>query len=62
LSQEENEDLLTELNVKNQVLNVAKIPVVQKAWKEGRVLNIYGLVYRLSDGILKDLGVTLKSI
>ena len=54
--------MLTELNVKNQVLNVAKIPVVQKAWKEGRMLNIYGLVYRLNDGILKDLGVTLKGI
>lgn len=53
---------LVELNVKNQVLNVARIPVVQKAWHEGRTLRIHGLVYSLHDGLLKDLGVSISKI
>lgn len=54
--------LLTELNVKAQVYNVARIPIVQQAWKEGQVLRIHGLVYDLNDGLLKDLGITLSKI
>jgi carbonic anhydrase len=61
-SQEKNENLLTELNVKHQVYNIARIPIVQQAWKEGQELRIHGLVYRLDDGILKDLGITLSKI
>jgi len=45
---------LVELNVIEQVRNLAKIPLVQRAWK-GRELSIHGWVYGLSDGILHDL-------
>ncbi|HAG49675.1 MAG TPA: carbonic anhydrase, partial [Cryomorphaceae bacterium] len=45
---------LVELNVLQQVKNLAKIPHVQKAWKH-RELQIHGWVYGLSDGILHDL-------
>ena len=51
-----------ELNVKQQVINVARIPVIQKAWSEKRHLRVHGLVYNLGDGILKDLGVTISEI
>ena len=54
--------LLTELNVKAQVYNVARIPIVQQAWKEGRELRIHGLIYSLRDGLLKDLGLTLSKV
>jgi len=47
---------LVELNVISQVKNLAKIPHVQRAWKE-RELRIHGWVYGLSDGILHDLDV-----
>lgn len=47
---------LVELNVITQVKNLAKIPHVQRAWKE-RELQIHGWVYGLSDGILHDLDV-----
>lgn len=57
-----NEDLLTELNVKTQVYNVSKIPIVQMAWKNGQELRIHGFVYDLRDGLLKDLGITLDSL
>lgn len=45
-------DRLTELSVQEQVLNLAKTSVVQRAWKEqGRPI-LHGWVYRLEDGIL----------
>lgn len=54
--------MLTELNVKTQVYNIAKIPLVQLAWKNGQELRIHGFVYDLKDGLLKDLGITLNSL
>jgi carbonic anhydrase len=36
--------------------------VVQQAWKDKQELRIHGLVYKLNDGILKDLGLTLSKI
>ena len=50
------------MNVRQQVLNIAKLPVVQKAWVEGRKLFIHGMVYDIGDGILKDLKITLSKI
>lgn len=61
-SQEENENLLVDLNVKSQVYDIAKIPSVQKAWVNGKKLRIHGLVYQMENGILKDLGLTLSKI
>ena len=58
----ENEDLLCELNVKQQVYNIARIPSVQEAWKQGFELRIHGLVYGLHNGLLNDLGLTLSKI
>jgi carbonic anhydrase len=62
LTPEENENLLAELNVKQQVYNVARIPIVQEAWLRGQELRIHGLIYNLKDGLLKDLGITLSRI
>lgn len=45
--------------MRQQVINVARIPVVQKAWQKGKNLNIHGVVYNLEDGVLKDLGLTM---
>jgi len=50
------------LNVAQQVVNVARIPIVQQAWKNNQKLSIHGLVYNLNDGILKDLGITLSAV
>lgn len=54
------EDLLVELNVRTQVLNVARTPIVQDAWRQGRPLTVHGWVYRLLDGILHDLGCSVS--
>lgn len=54
-------DRMCELNVVKQVYNLAHTTIIQDAWKRGQELNLHGWIYRLSDGILKDLGVTLSS-
>lgn len=46
-------DRLLELNVKEQVLNLAKTSIVQRAWKYRQGPHLHGWVYRLSDGKVK---------
>lgn len=45
---------LCELNVIQQVANVAHIPAVQEAWAEGRELAIHGWVYDVRDGLIRN--------
>lgn len=52
-------DRLCELNVIEQVANVCTTTTVTNAWKNGQKLDVHGWIYRLEDGILKDLGVTV---
>lgn len=52
---------LVELNVIEQVHNLAKTSIVQKAWAQ-RSLQIHGWVYGLDDGRIKDLGCMLHEI
>jgi len=51
-------DHLCEMNVIEQVRNVCNTRTVQDAWERGQPLMVHGWVYRLSDGLLKDLEVT----
>jgi carbonic anhydrase len=48
-------DRLVELNVMEQVLNLAKTSIVQKAWKDRKGPTLHGWVYGLEDGLLKTL-------
>ena len=52
---------LIDLNVLEQVYNLAQTPVVQKAWQSGAKLLLHGLVYKLEDGLLKDLALGVDS-
>jgi len=52
-------DLLCKLNVAEQVRNVSRTTVVQQAWQSGQPLSVHGVVYRIEDGLLHDLGVEL---
>ncbi len=54
-------DKLCELNVIEQVLNVAQTTVIQSAWERGQELEVHGWIYRISDGLLHDLAVWAKS-
>lgn len=51
-------DRLVELNVMEQVYSLSRTALVREAWAKGRQVKVHGWVYRLSDGIIKDLGVT----
>lgn len=55
------QDRLCELNVIEQVINVCETTIVQDAWSRGQDLTIHGWVYRLEDGGLHDLGMTIES-
>jgi len=48
-------DRLVELNVQEQVVNLAKTSIVQKAWKETQRPYLHGWVYGLTDGIIKPV-------
>ena len=48
-------DRLCALNVIEQAVNVCQTTIVQDAWARGQALTIHGLIYRLQDGLLRDL-------
>jgi carbonic anhydrase len=48
-------DRLTELNVKEQIHNLAKTSIIQKAWINRQGPTLHGWVYRLDDGILNNI-------
>jgi len=60
---DENErvDRLCELNVIEQVRNVARTTIVQRAWQRGQELVVHGWIYGLQDGLLRDLGVSIDN-
>ena len=51
---------LVELNVIEQVYNLCKTSTVQNAWENNQPLHIHGWVYDVSNGIIKDLDVTVR--
>jgi carbonic anhydrase len=51
------EDRLCELNVIEQLTHVARTTIVQDAWRRGQRLSLHGWIYRLHDGVLRDLGL-----
>ena len=60
LCQGDQENALVEMNVVEQVGNVALTNVMQDAWARGQNVSIHGWVYGLKDGLIKDLDVTMS--
>jgi carbonic anhydrase len=52
-------DKLCELNVIDQVQNVARTTVVQDAWRRGHPVQLHGWIYGLKDGLITDLGIAI---
>ncbi|WP_281226125.1 carbonate dehydratase [Flavobacterium aquiphilum] len=50
-----------EINVKEQVFDLAKTSIIQSAWKNGQEVTIHGWVYGLNSGYVTDLGVNFSS-
>jgi len=51
---------LCELNVIEQVTQVCRTTIVQEAWAKGQTLMVHGWIYGLDNGLLHDLGMSLK--
>ena len=60
LPQEQLERVLCEMNVIEQVGNVALSNVLQDAWARNQGVVVHGLIYGLEDGLVKDLNVSMK--
>jgi carbonic anhydrase len=54
-------DRLCELNVMQQVKNVASDVFVLDAWARGQNLSVHGWVYSIGNGLIKDLNVTVSA-
>ena len=54
-------DRLCELNVLEQVINIGQTNIVQDAWANGQTISIHGCIYRLHDGLLKDLHTSISN-
>lgn len=46
---------LVELNVQEQVMNLAKTSIIQRAWKNEQRPHLHGWVYGLKDGLIKPV-------
>ena len=46
---------LVEFNVQEQVMNLAKTSIIQKAWKYSQLPHLHGWVYDLHDGVIKPV-------
>jgi carbonic anhydrase len=55
-------DALCELNVTEQVVNVAVSTVMEDAWSRGQSVAIHGWAFGVHDGLLQDLGMTINGI
>jgi carbonic anhydrase len=51
---------LCELNVIEQVVNVAQTTVVRDAWDRGQTVSVHGWVYSLENGLVNDLGMEIS--
>ncbi|MFA7269777.1 MAG: carbonate dehydratase [Sterolibacterium sp.] len=52
---------LCELNVIEQVRNLARTTLVGDAWRRGQALSLHGWVYGLDNGLLRDLHISLST-
>ena len=54
-SEEGRTNRLAELNVKEQVMDLAKTSIVQRAWKHEQRPHLHGWVYGLKDGLINPI-------
>jgi len=54
-------DRLCELNVLEQAHNVCRTTIAQDAWQRGQGLAVHAWIYRLTDGLVQDLGFSASS-
>ncbi len=60
-NEKERFNRFVELNVVEQVFDLAKTSIVQNAWHNNQELYLHGWVYGLESGLIKDLGVNVSN-
>jgi len=58
-NEKERFDRFVEINVIEQVKDLAKTSIVQGAWKNGKKFGIHGWVYGIENGYIKDLNISM---
>lgn len=61
LPPEKRADVLSEINVIEQVYNLGHSTILQSAWKRGQNIKVHGWVYGMSDGKIRDLKISASS-
>jgi len=54
-------DRACEVNVIEQVFNVGHTTVISSAWARGQAVHLHGWIYRIGDGLLRDLEMCASS-
>ena len=60
-NEEDRFNTFVEINVKEQVYDLAKTSIVQSAWRSGQELTLHGWAYGLDSGYVTDLDVNISS-
>jgi carbonic anhydrase len=60
-NEEERFNAFVDINVKEQVYDLAKTSIVQGAWRNGQDLTVHGWAYGLNSGYVTDLDVNMSS-
>lgn len=60
-NEKERFDRFVELNVYEQVQDLAKTSIIQNSWERKQEIHLHGWVYGINNGIIKDLDITLKN-
>jgi carbonic anhydrase len=60
MSETQAADRLCELNVLEQAANVCRTTIVQDAWRRGQPLQVHGWIYRLQNGLIRDLELSVS--
>jgi carbonic anhydrase len=61
LDEDERFNKFVEINVQEQVFDLAKTSIVQNAWRNGQELTLHGWAYGLNSGYVTDLDVNMSS-
>ncbi len=57
---EEKANVMCELNVIEQVANVCNTTILRSAWAKKQEVTVHGFIYKLHDGILQNLNVSVS--
>jgi carbonic anhydrase len=59
-TEDEKTTLLAKLNVKHQLIELAKHPIIKAAWESGQELSLHGWLFDMPTGELVDLDVSVS--